>query len=289
MVIQRIHQDSQAISSSRFEFQIDTYKVSNVAANAFLLLALADIVLRLGLSLSSLGFFAAPVAWMLSGGVLLISVIFIGGSYYLKEKNKQKNYHDELKLNQMKKAAINLSFDGLLKEHAPEELVNFIFNQEKGALSLTALKEKFIVVAADTNDFESFNRTYDLKKLVEQGIAPQCFINYLQNLQNQMDEAQEKYLKTINVLEKTYPIRLQPIERGVTSIYDFFLDPYKIVRTCIYYAITSSEKRQDQETRFKRGKSAAEALLKTTSAKLQQEYTANYRNYLSEEKLTASL
>jgi hypothetical protein len=85
-------QDSQikTTNPSCFEFQIDTYKVSHVAANAFFLLALADVVLRLGLSLSSLGFFATPVAWMLSGGVLLISVIFIGGSYYIQEKINKK-------------------------------------------------------------------------------------------------------------------------------------------------------------------------------------------------------
>jgi hypothetical protein len=152
----------------------------------------------------------------------------------------------------MKKAAVNLSFDELLQEHSPEDLVNFIFNEQEKNLSPRALKNKFADVADNTNDFERFNRTYDLKKLVEQGIVTQGFVDFLQDLQNEMDIAQKIHLEEIKNLEARFPIRLKTIDRGVGSIYDFFLDPYKIVRTCVYYAITSSNKRLDQEISFKR-------------------------------------
>ncbi len=254
------------------KFQIDPYKVSQVAAVAFALLAAADIVLRLGLSFGSLGLIATPVAWIIGGGVLVIGIIFVAGFYYFQERSHQKNYKAPEELQRLKEEAIELSFDELLREHTLNNLMTHIYNGSERSLSLVALQEKFQRFAQETFDFDSLRRNYDLDQLVKFQIVDQEFVSFLRSLERKMDAVQKKYQKDIRQLEKNYPLRLSQINTGISSVYDFFTDNYKIARTCIQYGMNAADLPKLQQIKYSRAEALLKNELKNAYAKIQEEY-----------------
>ncbi|HAB98900.1 MAG TPA: hypothetical protein DCE71_03655 [Parachlamydiales bacterium] len=261
------------------KFQIDPYKVSRIAAIAFTLLAGADIILRLGFSLSSFGFLATPAAWIIGGSVLLISGIFVAVIYYIQERAHQKNYKNPEELQQLKEAAIELNFDELLQEHTLNNLVAYIFNETDSPLSLSSLKEKFTSLAIETPDFESLTRNYDLKELTRLQIIDESFVLFLHSLGKKVDAAQKKHQKNIRRLENTYPLRLSSLNAGISSIYDFFSDRYKMIRTCIQYGINAADLPRLQQIKYSRAESIYNAELKKTCDKVQEEYSQRCRDF----------
>lgn len=271
-------------------------KIKRIAGSVIAALALIGAGLLIASAI--VGFIASPAGWVAIPVIALLAIA--GGAIYAATR---KDYEDPKELAEMKRVAVNQHFHTLYKEHGASHLVQDLFNEPGTTLSFESLQNKF-KTAIDGLGFEALSEQYNLRELSEQGIAPEAWSIYIQGQVNQLEAARLVHRETTRDLDHRYSGRTERLQREVREIRDDLNWNYAVhnlnrrdpnrrreafwTHTAIdagaavaNLAISLSDEPARQQQDYDAGMAQEHAELAATRQRLEQEYSANYRQYLN--------